>query len=283
MDGFRESVVKPALPAQDSAEPRRAARAQAAITQNASGTAQNDTALEILARNPRGLADQPSAAGHRERLRQRFLQAGLAALSEHEILELLLTFAIPRRDTKPLAKRLIARFGTLHNALAAKSAALEDEKGCGPAVAALLNLVRDIAALPLPGPRASAKLRNPADVRAYLVRQLGARPEEHFHIFMLDQQNRVIASEEVERGIENRAHIYIKKIVHACLDRHATGIILAHNHPSGTPAFSAADIDLTRRIQQALEPLEIRLLDHMLVCREVVLSMVEEGVAPLGG
>lgn len=231
---------------------------------------------------PAGDTPDLSADGHRQRMRER-LRSGQDAgvYAEHELLELLLGYAIPRRDTKKLAKKLLARFGPIEAVLATPIGTLMSEKGMTEYRAVLLWLVNLLSRRLLSCPGiVGRKISSPQEAGAYLVSQLDDKKLEFFMVLLVDQQNRVLDCLRMEEGIENRAQVYVKKIVRAALDRHATGVICAHNHPSGTSSFSRADMNLTQTIKEALAPLEIRLLDHLLISGGSCLSMVAEGVEP---
>jgi DNA repair protein RadC len=218
------------------------------------------------------------AQGHRQRLKERWTQAGPKGFNDRDLLELLLTFAIPQKDTKPLAFELLETFGSLDSVLRQDLSSLQRFKGLGEHSSILLNLagaLRKRQTHHLQGITVSG----PKDIEDYLLRELGDLPEEKFFVILLNQKNAIIDLVELEHGIENRAHIYLKKMVRVALDRHATAVICVHNHPSGTMDFSPEDICLTTSCQRALKPLEIRLLDHFLVAHSEVFSMKERGIS----
>lgn len=218
------------------------------------------------------------AQGHRQRLKERWEQAGAKAFNDRDLLELLLTYAIPQKDTKPLAFELLETFGSLESVLRQDLTSLQRFKGLGQHSAILLNLAGALRT------RQSHHLQGvivsgPKDVEDYLLRELGDLPEEKFFVMLLNQKNAIIDLVQLEHGIENRAHVYLKKLVRVAMDRHATAVICVHNHPSGSMDFSAEDIALTTSCQQTLKPLEIRLLDHFLVAHSEVLSMKGQGIS----
>ena len=214
--------------------------------------------------------------GHRQRLKSRWLKSGRHGFAQHEILELLLSFAIPRKDTKPLAKALLTRFGTLGRVLQSSPARLASEKGLGEHSALLLNIIGSLAVEIGHESIIGTVIQSPADISEFLLKILGHMQQEQFHLVLLNQQNKVLTVKLIEEGIENRAQIYLKKIIAACLDHGATGLICAHNHPSGQLKFSKADLQLTRGLKSILDPLEIRLLDHILLAGEGTLSMMSQ-------
>jgi DNA repair protein RadC len=216
--------------------------------------------------------------GHRKRLKERWTQAGVKGFNDRDLLELLLTFAIPQKDTKPLAFELLEAFGSLDSVLQQELTSLQRFKGLGEHSSILLSLTGALRK------RQNLDLKNivvsgPKDVEEYLLRELGDLPEEKFYVMLLNQKNAVIDLIELEHGIENRANVYLKKMVRLALDRHATAVICIHNHPSGTTDFSPADISLTTSCKQALKPLEVRLLDHFLVTHSEVFSMRDRGLS----
>jgi DNA repair protein RadC len=218
-----------------------------------------------------------SSSGHRQRLKDRWQKVGLQGFEDHEILELLLSFGLPRVDTKPLAKDIIHASGSLKGVWNQSVERLMGFEGMGQHSAILVHLVGQLMNKPnqkLKG----IKLKSPSDVGDYFLRTLGSAPEEHMYLVLLDQKNAVIEVVECEHGIENRAQIYTKRILRNCLDHFATGVILIHNHPSGQPEFSSQDIAFTKHIKQALTAVEIRLLDHLLITPEVTVSMQEENL-----
>lgn len=217
------------------------------------------------------------AKGHRKRLKERWLEAGLSGFNDRDLLELLLTFAIPQKDTKPLAVELLEHHGSLDAVLAQDPYGLMSHAGVGEHVAVLLSLVHGLRRRSSQGLKGTT-VTGPQDVQDVLLRDLGFQPEERFLLLLLNQKNVVLDMVTLEIGIENRAHVYIKKMAKVILARHATGVIFVHNHPSGTGDFSAEDIALTKRCDEVLKALEVRLLDHFLVAGDQLLSMRESGL-----
>lgn len=218
-----------------------------------------------------------SGRGHRQRLKNRWQKVGLQGFEDHEILELLLSYALPRVDTKPLAKTMIQASGSLDGVWRQNIERLMGFEGMGQHSAILLHLVGQLMSKPRQKLK-GVRLTSPSDVGDYFLRILGSAPEEHMYLVLVDQKNSVIEVVECEHGIENRAQIYTKRILRTCLDHFATGVILIHNHPAGQPEFSQQDIKFTKHVQQALLAVEIRLLDHLLITPEVTVSMKEEGL-----
>lgn len=215
--------------------------------------------------------------GHRQRLKKRWQKVGIEGFEDHEILELLLSYALPRVDTKPLAKELIQSSGSLDGVWKQNVERLMGFDGMGQHSAILLHLVGRLMNKPSQKLK-GVKLKSPSDVGDYFLRTLGSAPEEHMYLVLVDQKNAVIEVVKCEHGIENRAQIYTKRILRACLDHFATGVILVHNHPAGQPEFSRQDLQFTKHVQQALNAVEIRLLDHLLITPETTVSLQEEGL-----
>ncbi len=214
-------------------------------------------------------AKAPHYHGHRDRLRQRFREAGAEAVADYELLEMILFRAIRRGDTKPIAKALLARFGTFSDVLAAPSARLKEVRGVGDAVVDELKLVL-----------ASAKrfsreqiddktvLGSWSAVLDYCRAAMAYSEVEEFRVLFLDRKNALIADEVQQRGTVDHTPVYPREIVKRCLEMSATAIILVHNHPSGDPTPSQADIRMTKQIVEIAEPLGITVHDHVIVGRD---------------
>ena len=220
-----------------------------------------------------------SHQGHRQRLKERWLSSGPSAFNERDKLELLLSFALPRKDTKPIAIDLLNQFGSLSAALRQPVERLCLIDGLGNHAGILLNLTGSVSSQKPDKALKGPIVKSPKDVEDYLLREYGLCPEEKVILLILDQANRIIDAPILEEGIENRANVYLKKAVRMVFDRNGTGVILVHNHPSGQSEFSPQDIELTSKLDQALRPLEIRLLDHFLIANDQLLSMKSEGLA----
>ncbi len=208
-------------------------------------------------------------SGHRQRLRDRFRQGGADAMPDYELLELVLFRAIPRQDTKALSKRLLARFGTFAEVINAPDNQLREVKGVGEAVITELRLIA-AAALRL---SKSTVIDKPAlsswqEVIDYARAAQGFSHVEQFRILFLDKRNHLIADEVQGTGTVDHTPVYIREVVKRALELSATAIVLVHNHPSGDPTPSRADIDMTRLIIQAARPLGVTVHDHIIVGRE---------------
>ncbi len=226
---------------------------------------------------PRPLAS--AAEGHRARMRARLLQAGPDALADHELVEMLLFLALPRRDTKPVARALLARFGSFANALAAPATELRQVEGLGEAGIAALKTAQ-AAALRLMRAEVMDRpvLSNWEKLTGYLNAALARERVEQFRILFLDSRNRLIADEAQARGTVNHTPVYPREVVKRCLELGATAMILAHNHPSGDPTPSQADIEMTAEIRAAAATLGIVLHDHLIVGNGRYLSFRATGL-----
>lgn len=204
--------------------------------------------------------------GHRERLRARFMDGGPSAVADYELLELVLFRAIPRRDVKPLAKRLIDRFGDFAGVVAAEPHRLHEVEGLGDAAITELKVV-EAAAQKLARERAAtAPLISSWDaLTIYCRTTMGRRGEEQFRVLFLDSKNKLIADEVLGEGTVDQAPVYPRKVVKRALELNATALILAHNHPSGDPTPSQADIEVTRKVCQAAAAVGLTVHDHVII------------------
>jgi len=214
-------------------------------------------------------ADTNHYHGHRERLRSRFRDGGEAALADYEVLELLLFRLIPRRDTKPIAKALIERFGTLGGVIGAPIALLQEVKGVGEAVALDLKLVSTVAQRMLKSDiKGKQVLASWSAVIDYCHTAMAYETREQFRILFLDKRNVLIADEVQGRGTVDHTPVYPREVVKRALELSATAIILVHNHPSGDPTPSRADIDMTKLIVDTAKPLGITVHDHIIIGKD---------------
>ncbi|TMJ89887.1 MAG: JAB domain-containing protein [Alphaproteobacteria bacterium] len=216
---------------------------------------------------PAGAA--PHYHGHRDRLRQRFLQAGSDALHDYEMLELVLFRAIPRRDVKPLAKELIARFGSFAEVIAAPIELLKEVEGLGEAAITDLKIVQAAANRLLRGEvKKRHVLSSWSSVLDYCRTAMAFESKEHFRILFLDKGNHLIADEQQQTGTVDHTPVYPREVVKRALELSATAVILVHNHPSGDPTPSRADIDMTKAIIEVARPLGIAVHDHLIVGKD---------------
>jgi DNA repair protein RadC len=228
------------------------------------------------------MPDKPHYTDHRQRLRERFQKAGSDGLQYYELLELLLTYAISRKDVKPLAKDLIRRFGGLSGVLDADPGELKEVFGMGPASATLIGLTKELLGVYLGEKMAHRDLLASPRAAADFARvKLAGLPHEAFMVLYLNVKNEIIEHEIVHEGTVDRAVIYPRRIIESALAHHAAGLILVHNHPSGHPEPSDEDRRLTHRVAEAAHTMDIRVLDHVVVGREGYVSFAEDGL--LGG
>jgi len=220
--------------------------------------------------------DKPHYIGHRERLRERFRRAGAAGLHDYELLELLLTYVIPRKDVKPLAKKLIKRFGSLSGVLDAAQQELESE-GLSSTTATLIRLVKELGGSYL-AERMKHKdlLSSPQAVMDFARLRLAGLPHEALMVIYLNAKNEVIDYETLHEGTVDRVIIYPRRVIEAALAHHAAGLILVHNHPSGYPEPSEDDKRLTQAIVEAVRTVDIQVIDHIIVGRDGYYSFREE-------
>jgi DNA repair protein RadC len=216
----------------------------------------------------RDVAALPDHLGHRSRLRERFMTGGAAALPDYELLELVLYRAFPRGDVKPLAKALVKHFGSFAEVISAPPTRLKEVKGVGDRVVEEIKLVQ-AAALRL---GQGSLLNRPAltswpAVIEYCHACMAYSPKEQFRILFLDRKNVLIADEVQQEGTVDHTPVYPREVIKRALELSATAIILVHNHPSGDPTPSRADIDMTKRIVEAGERLNITIHDHIIVGR----------------
>lgn len=210
----------------------------------------------------------PHYLDHRQRLRSRFLDGGPNAMPDYEIMELVLFAAIPRRDVKPLAKQLIAHFGSFAEAIAAPIDRLMEVDGVGESVAAHLKIV-EAAALRLSKTKLLGKpaLSSWTALIDYCTAAMARNPNEEFRILFLDRKNILIADEVQNKGTVDHTPVYPREIVKRALELGASAIILVHNHPSGDPTPSRADIEMTRQIAEAAKALHVAVHDHLVIGR----------------
>jgi DNA repair protein RadC len=221
----------------------------------------------------------PHYLGHRDRLRLRARRGGMDALPDYELLELFLYRSIPRADVKPLAKALLARFGGLGEVLCAPLHDLSTVPGVGPSVALDLKLMQE-AALRV-GRQTLTKrplISSWSALLAYVRTQLAHEPREQFRVLFLDRKNQLLCDEQLGRGTVDHAPVYPREVAKRALELSASAVILVHNHPSGDPAPSSADIDMTRQIVDALRVLRIEVHDHLVVGRDGTASFKALGL-----
>jgi DNA repair protein RadC len=221
----------------------------------------------------------PHYLDHRQRLRARFVEGGAEAMPDYELMELVLFAAIPRRDVKPLAKELLRRFGGFADVIAAPRERLLEVEGIGESVVTQLKIV-EAAALRLAKTRllGSPALSSWAALLDYCAAAMARSPQEEFRVLFLDRKNVLIADEVQTHGTVDHTPVYPREIVKRALELAASAIILVHNHPSGDPTPSRADIEMTREVAEAAKTLRIAVHDHVVVGRGGTVSFKALGL-----
>ena len=227
-----------------------------------------------------------NAKGHRERVRKKFLENGFNGLEDYEVLELLLFYVIPRKDTKAIAKELIKKFKTLANVLKADTLELKTINGLGDVAITFLKMMGA-----LPEKIYEDKLKNQKLIKddknkitdkevllSFLRNKIGYEDVEKFYVVYLSSSNEVIAFEESSSGTLDRSSIYPREIYKRVIMENAKSIIIAHNHPSGNTCPSKCDIDITNEIAKGLKNFGALLLEHIIITRDSYFSFLEEGL-----
>ncbi len=218
-------------------------------------------------------------SGHRERLRRRFLSGGADAVADYELLELLLFSSRPRSDVKPLAKQLISRFGNFAAVISADPAELSAVSGMGEVSIVALKTAQAAALRLIGQPLIKRPVLSSWDQLVdYCRAAMGHSRVEEVRVLYLDRRNRLIADEVQQRGTVDQAPIYPRELVHRALQIGSSAVILVHNHPSGEPTPSAADIEMTRQVHHALSALGIALHDHLIVTSSKHVSFKQLGL-----
>lgn len=224
-------------------------------------------------------APKPDYLGHRQRVRHRILTTATPGLADYELLEVLLFSLFPRQDTKPLAKRLLVAFGSLQQLFQASEEELRQVEGVGEGVICFLKTVREIAAR-----LARAEIREREifscweKVLDYCRLQGGYEKIESFRVLFLNKRNQLLADEELQTGTIDHATIYPRELVKRALSLGASGLILLHNHPSGDPTPSRADVEVTKRIMEIAKPLGILVFDHIVITPKSHASLKNMGL-----
>jgi len=221
----------------------------------------------------------PHYKDHRKRLKKKFSESGVAAFHDYEVLELLLSYAIPRKDVKPLAKELLREFGTLKGIMDAEKDSLEKVKGVGTNTAILIKLIKEMGILYLKEKaKEKPQITCTRELLDYCKTYMGGLKDERFCVIYLDAQNRLTDIETIQEGIVNQAVVYPRKVLENALKQKASAVILVHNHPSGHVKPSDADIRLTKTIQETARILDIIVHDHVIIGENRFFSFREEGL-----
>ncbi|MBS1258496.1 MAG: hypothetical protein MAG551_01555 [Candidatus Scalindua arabica] len=209
---------------------------------------------------------KPDYIGHRQRIKEKYEKSGMEGWLDYEVLELVLSYAIPRKDTKTIAKELLSRFKTLNGVLDADRKELQGMNGVSKHSSLFLNLLKDISVLYVEkGIHNKDLLSTPQLVYDYLKVSLKGLTDEEFKMLFLDSRNQLIAMETLKTGTVNRSIVFPRKVVERALYHHSVGVIVAHNHPAGSLEPSQEDQDITMAIREALKTVDIALLDHIII------------------
>lgn len=207
-------------------------------------------------------------SGHRERLRKRFARSGRNGLADYELLELLLTFAIPRVDTKPIAKALLHRFGSLLAVLQQPTHLLLEIDGIGTRSALLLNVIQSCLTRCMESAiEEQPSICGPEDIFAFVRLHLGSRANECAYALYLDHANRIVHHAQVASGTVDRTALYPREVLKPAFLYNAAGLVLVHNHPAGIPQPSQEDLEMTDMLEEIAAPFNIDLVDHLIVTR----------------
>ena len=217
--------------------------------------------------------------GHRQRIKERFLRSGLKDWKDYEILELALTFAVARKDTKQIAKQVIEKFGNLKNVLNSDIERLKEIKGIKDHAAFFISFLKSFAVkyseLEL---AEKEKISSPSDTVVFLKTLIGSSKDEIFYAIFMNASNKILFYDEINRGVVNKSAVYPRKIVELALKHNATSVIVAHNHPGGGCNPSQNDIIATEAVLKALKTVDISLLDHMIVTDKNYYSFKDNGL-----
>ncbi len=234
--------------------------------------------MAVNKQNPK-LSSNVTGAGHRKRLRERFLKGGLAGFQDYEIIELLLSLGTPRRDCKQQAKEAIRRFKTLRGVLAASPQELQQIKGIGPHSAFGIKLVQEVARQFLKEQIAEKPVyQSPSEIFDYLYHSMRDLKKEVFKVLYLNNQHQIIEIADLFRGTVSGSHIPPREVVESAIEKNATALIFVHNHPSGSVEPSQSDKQLTRDLVYASSIMQIKVVDHIIIGDNTYFSFANEGL-----
>ena len=218
--------------------------------------------------------------GHRDRLRKRFLMSGISGFHQYEILELLLTYVIVQKDCKPIAKKLLGKYGNLYNLLSQDSQELQKNEHISERIAVdfgvLFSILENLLYKKID--KEIITISSNIQLLNYLQHSLVNREVEVFKVLFLNTQNELLKEEELFKGTIDRSTVYIRELVKKILDYKEKSIIIVHNHPAGSLKPSQSDIILTSKIKEVLENMDIRLLDHLIISEKGHFSFLEKGI-----
>ncbi|MDD2219744.1 MAG: DNA repair protein RadC [Desulfoplanes sp.] len=227
---------------------------------------------------PENQLEKPHYLEHRKRLKKRFWEQPVS-LADYEVLELLLGYVIPRRDTKPLAKELIKHFGGVEDVFNAREAELKAVPGIGEGTLLFFRLIKECRARKAETPlKRKIAFTSPADVSAMVISRLGNCEREEFWTILVDNKNRLQAFEKISQGTVDQAPVFPREILALALQWKSSGLILVHNHPGGDPTPSSQDIQLTNKLKSLGKELGVRVLDHLVVAEASHYSFIEHGL-----
>jgi len=223
--------------------------------------------------------EKPHYVQHRERLRERFMATGFEGFKEYEALELLLTWAIPRRDVKPIAKDLIKRFGSLKGVVDASAEELAEVKGVKERTAAFIRSLKEFMILYKQSQLRDAKrISSTGDLIDYLNSAMSGLKDEQLRALFLNSRNEIIADEVLHEGTVSQSAVYPRKVMERALKNNATAVIFVHNHPGGQCKPSPQDIKLTKDLVRIARSLQITAHDHLIICKDGYFSFLERGM-----
>jgi len=225
------------------------------------------------------MTKEPHYIGHRQRLKDRFLKGGEAALADYEMLELLLFLALPRRDVKPLAKALFTKFGSFSEVISAEPARLKEVPGIGDTAVIALKMVQE-GALKLSREQILDKpvISSWHALLDYCRASMAYHKKEQFRILYLNRKNILMADELQQEGTVDHTPVYPREVIKRALELGASALILVHNHPSGVAEPSQSDINLTQELRRALKLVDVRVLDHLIIGNSEAISFAERGL-----
>lgn len=222
---------------------------------------------------------KPDYIGHRKRIKAKYKTNGIKGWLDYEILEFALSFAISRKDTKPIAKELLSKFKTINGVLDADRKDLQKIRGISEHTALFLNFLKDIAVIYLEkGLYKKDLLSSPDVVYDYLKASLKGAVDEEFKVMFLNSRNHLLGIETIQKGTVNKSVVYPRKIVERALHNHATGVIIAHNHPGESLKPSEDDCRITKAIKEALKTVDVVLLDHIIIGGNGYFSFKENSI-----